>query len=410
MGFQQGLSGLNAASRGLDVIGHNIANANTVGMKSSRAEFAELYAATIGGASSTTAGIGVEVGTISQQFTQGNLSITGNNLDVAVNGSGLFQVTLSDGSTAYTRSGNFKLDKEGNIVTNTGANLMGFPTDVDGVRTSTTPTALQLPTGSPIPAKQTSTIEAELNLDARAKIWNSVTPNTPLTTYGTSLMAFDSQGVEIPVSLYFRRIDPPTNNDWEVFTDPTDDASATASLVATLSFDGNGNLISPLTPSPLPLTSPNPLIGALTPVPTLDLTKVTQSGIPFAVSDLKQDGYTAGELTGINIEDNGVITARYSNGQSQAAGQILLAEFRNVQGLQPEGAGYWVETFASGQPVRGAPEEGKFGSLRSGALEDSNVDLTAELVNMMTAQRTYQANAQTIKTQDQILSTLVNLR
>jgi flagellar hook protein FlgE len=410
MGFQQGLSGLNAASRGLDVIGHNIANANTTGMKSSRAEFAELYAASISGASSATAGIGVEVGAISQQFTQGNISITGNNLDVAINGRGFFQVTMSDGTTAYTRAGNFKLDKDGGIVTNTGAQLMGYATDEQGVRTSTTLQPMTLPTGGPIPAKQTSTITAELNLDARAPIWDSVTPTTPLTTYGTSLLAFDSQGVEIPVSLYFRRIGPNTNNDWEVFTDPTDDASATASLVTTLSFDANGKLISPLTPVDLPLTSPNPLIGALTPVPQLDLTAVTQQGIAFAVSDLRQDGYTAGELTGINIEDNGVITARYSNGQSQAAGQIALAEFRNVQGLQPEGGGYWLETFASGQPVRGAPEEGKFGALRSGALEDSNVDLTQELVNMMTAQRTYQANAQTIKTQDQILSTLVNLR
>jgi flagellar hook protein FlgE len=409
MGFQQGLSGLNAASRGLDVIGHNIANANTTGMKSSRAEFAELYARSIGGASGSTAGIGVEVSAIAQQFTQGNISITGNNLDVAINGPGLFQVTKTDGSTAYTRAGNFKLNKDGEIVTNTGAQLMGFPTDTDGVRTSTALQALALPTGGPIPAKQTSTVNAELNLDARAKIWDSVTPNTPLTTYGTSLIAYDSQGVEIPVSLYFRRIAPDTNN-WEVFTDPTDDTTAAGSVLGTLSFDINGNLTSPTTTIDLPLTSPNPLIGALTPVPQLDLTKVTQYGRAFSVSDLRQDGYTAGDLIGVNIEDNGVITARYSNGQSQAAGQVALAEFRNIQGLQPDGGGYWVETFASGQPVRGAPQEGKFGSLRSGALEDSNVDLTAELVNMMTAQRTYQANAQTIKTQDQVLQTLVNLR
>jgi len=128
------------------------------------------------------------------------------------------------------------------------------------------------------------------------------------------------------------------------------------------------------------------------------------------VTNLTQDGYPPGSFTGMKISENGVITARYSNGQTQAAGMLALADFRNVQGLAPVGGNNWVETFASGQPLLGQPTQGKFGGTRAGALEDSNVDLTAELVNMMTAQRAYQANAQTIKTQDQVLQTLVNLR
>ena len=142
----------------------------------------------------------------------------------------------------------------------------------------------------------------------------------------------------------------------------------------------------------------------------VNLDDVTQFGSKFAVSDLSQDGYASGELTGINIEASGMIMARYSNGMTRAEGQVALANFRNPQGLMAVGNNNWVETFESGQPVMGTPTDGNFGALRSGALEDSNVDLTAELVNMMTAQRTYQANAQTIKTQDQVMSTLVNLR
>ena len=142
----------------------------------------------------------------------------------------------------------------------------------------------------------------------------------------------------------------------------------------------------------------------------LDLSKTTQYGTAFSVSNLTQDGYTAGDLTGISIDESGVITTRYSNGETQARGQLALTDFRNVQGLTQIGGGNWIQSFSSGEPVDGQPGQGKFGKTRSGALEDSNVDLTGELVNMMTAQRNYQANAQTIKTQDQILSTLVNLR
>jgi flagellar hook protein FlgE len=404
MSFQTGLTGLNTASRNLDVIGHNIANANTIGMKSSRAEFSDIVASSLGVGGGINAGIGVEVATVSQHFSQGNISLTGNDLDVAINGGGFFQLQLPDGTAAYTRDGQFKLDKLGNLITNAGANVKGYPTDTLGVATSTTAAPLKLPTSAPIAAKQTTTLTAEFNLNANAPVWNSVTPNTPLTTYGTALTVYDSQGVAISTPFYMRKTATDT---WDMFTDPTSAATATTSSVGTLQFDVNGKLTSG-SPASLTVTSPNATIGTFT--ISADVSTATQYGSAFGVSNLTQDGYSPGELTSLKIGATGVITATYSNGQTQSAGQVALADFRNVQGLTPVGGGNWVETFASGQPIQGAPGPGTLGGLRAGALEESNVDLTAELVNMMTAQRDYQANAQTIKTQDQVLSTLVNLR
>jgi flagellar hook protein FlgE len=227
---------------------------------------------------------------------------------------------------------------------------------------------------------------------------------TPRATYGTSLSAYDSQGVAMPVNLYFTKVSPTTagTDEWAVYDSPT------GATVGSLIFDASGQLQSS-TVGNLTLTPAFPSIVPPFPV-TVDFSKVTQYGSVFAVSNLTQDGYAPGELTGLSIGENGVITTRYSNGQTQSSGQLSLADFRNVQGLAPLGQNAWSSTFASGDPVKGSPGTGKFGALRSGALEDSNVDLTSELVNMMTAQRAYQANAQTIKTQDQIMSTLVNLR
>ena len=427
MGFQQGLSGLNAASKNLDVIGHNIANTNTVGFKASRAEFAEMVASAIGAAGGSNAGIGVEVSAVAQQFGQGNITITGNTLDVAINGSGFFKLQQPDGSSAYTRAGNFKLDKIGNLVTNNGAKVMGFPIDpITGLRTASDPSPLSFPTGAPIPAKQTTKIVAEFNLDARAKdaagdpaAVPPVAP-TPRATYGTSINVYDSQGVAKPVNLYFQKT--ATANTWDVY-DTLDDPSATPPVVGVvigqITFDNNGAITGPAATPPatgfiLPLTGINPSPPNPNNLPPFDveisLDGVTQFGSKFSVSDLSQDGYASGTLTGINVEASGMVMARYSNGVTRAEGQVALAKFRNPQGLLAVGDNAWVETFESGASVIGTPTDGNFGALRSGALEDSNVDLTAELVNMMTAQRTYQANAQTIKTQDQVMSTLVNLR
>jgi flagellar hook protein FlgE len=428
MSFQTGLSGLNASAKNLDVIGNNIANSNTVGAKSSRAEFAAVVASAIGpsgGGGAAGGGIGVEVSTVSQQFSQGTINITGNNLDCAINGGGFFELTLNDGSAAYTRDGQFKLDSKGNLITNSGASVMGFlPTDTTGSSYSATPSALVVPTGAPIAAKITSTITAQFNLDARAPIAASASPPTPYSTYGTTMNAFDAQGVTVPVKLYFVKT---AVNEWNIWDgDPAATTPASNNLGSVL-FDASGNMtttppsvtstVPPAAGAPVnsfgysltpPATLANPTPTAIS--VTLDVSKATQYGTSFAISDLTQDGYTAGTLTGVSISEQGIITTRYSNGQSQATGKLALADFRNVQGLKPVGQGNWVESTTSGQPIHGAPAQGNFGSINSGSLEASNVDLTAELVAMMTAQRDYQANAQTIKTQDTVLQTLVNLR
>ena len=417
MSFQTGLSGLNASSKNLDVIGNNIANANTTGMKSSRTEFSDVVASSLGSAGGNQAGIGVAVNTIAQQFTQGNISITGNNLDVAINGNGFFQVAMGDGSMAYTRAGEFKLDATGLLKTNSGGKLMGYPTDTTGQRTSSTLGPLQLPVGSPIAAKVTSAIVAEFNLPAGATLAAgtpasagpppvAAVPSTPRATYGTSMTAFDSQGAAVPVTVYFEKT---ADNTWKVYPglDSAGPPAVPVASIGTITFDNFGKLVTN-TAATIPLKSTNAAIGAFT--ASLNFSGATQYGTGFSVSNLTQDGYTSGELTKVNIGENGAITATYSNGQTQTNGQIALMNFRNVQGLAPAGNNNWTESTASGQPVLGVAGQGKFGGLRSGALEDSNVDLTAELVNMMTAQRSYQANAQTIKTQDQVLQTLVNLR
>jgi flagellar hook protein FlgE len=438
MSFQTGLSGLNVSSKSLDVIGNNIANANTVGFKSSRNEFSELVAGSLGVGGGNAAGIGAATATISQQFSQGNITITGSSLDVGINGGGFFQVTKTDGSLGYSRDGQFKLDKSGNLLTNTGSFLMGYPTDATGASTSITPQKLTLPTGAPIPAKLTSNMTAEFNLDARAKNATQataagITPS-PRSTYGTSISVYDAQGVASSANLYFVKVDDPTGvdptlvNKWDVYTGlDTVTPPVTYAAIGRVGFDTAGAVSSPMVAGKATLTIPALSIPSNNPnetgvnvatgkksLPqaiTVDLSGVTQFGAAFSVTNLSQDGYTAGEFTSLAIDGKGVISTSYSNGQTlKTGGMIALADFRNLQGLDAIGGGEYKESFKSGSVVLGQPGVGKFGELRAGAVEESNVDITAELVNMMTAQRNYQANAQTIKTQDQVMSTLVNLR
>lgn len=245
MSFQQGLSGLNAASKNLDVIGHNIANSNTVGFKASRAEFAEMVASAIGSAGGSSAGIGVETANVAQQFTQGNLNITGNNLDVAINGNGFFMLKLPDQTQAYTRAGNFKLDNVGNMVTNDGAQILGYTVNpVTGER-SNEPVPMVFPTSEPIPAKKTQNIVLGMNLDATAVGDLKATPPVQpahRSTYGTSINVFDTQGVPTPVNLYFQKNG---SNSWDIY-DKLDDKTAkppvVARLVGKVQMDGNGNI------------------------------------------------------------------------------------------------------------------------------------------------------------------------
>jgi flagellar hook protein FlgE len=420
MSFQQGLSGLNAASKNLEVIGNNIANANTFGTKVARAEFADMYAAALNGAGTTSIGIGVNLAAVAQQFTQGNIKTTENPMDLAINGAGFFQITDGRSPVTFTRNGQFKVDREGFLVNNSGQQLMGYAADALGTIQPGQAVPLQLPTAGVNPAA-TAEIDIEMNLDSRKAV--TINPAAPFIDFNdadtynnaTSLTVYDAKGQEIALTYYFQKASTDT---WRVYAtangSPVAGTAADPQPVTSINFAPDGS--APLSPTaPVAFDIPAtvnaqgadtlPMTGVL-----LDVTGATQFGSPFGVTDLQQDGFAAGLLTAIAIEPNGIIMARYSNGQSRPAGQVEVATFRNPQGLQPIGDNAWARTFASGDPIGGVPGDGSLGVLQAGALEESNIDLTGELVEMMTAQRIYQANAQTIKTQDQVMQTLVNMR
>ena len=410
MSFQQGLSGLNGASKQLETIGNNIANSNTVGFKSAVTQFADVYANSLSGTSGLgTAGIGTRVSQVAQQFSQGNVTASNNALDMAINGGGFFRLT-NGGAVSYARNGQFQLDKDGFIVSPNGGQLTGFGVDAQGAIVTGNPTELRISTADLAP-KITTEIEAQLNLDSRATaipaatVFNAADP----TTYhnATSATVFDSLGNPHIVQTYFRKIDAPANT-WQVYATSTTSVIA-AGVKATLTFSPSGVLTGTVPATDqlsLPLTN-----GANTPlVIDLDLAGTTQFGATFSVNSLVQDGYASGRLSGFTAGSDGVITGRYTNGKTATLGQVILANFRNPNGLQPLGNNEWAESAGSGEALVGTPDSGSLGLIQASATEDSNVDLTAELVNMITAQRVFQANAQTIKTQDQILQTLVNLR
>jgi flagellar hook protein FlgE len=413
MSFQQGLSGLNGAAKSLDVIGNNIANASTVGFKGSQAQFADVYANSLNGVSSNLAGIGVKVAQIAQQFTQGNIESSSNPLDIAINGGGFFRTEIN-GGVQYSRNGQFGLDKEGFIINAQGAKLTGFQADATGNILASSPTPLRIDNSDlkPLP---TTNIVAMLNLDSRlAPPANSPFSATDPQSFNnqTSIDIYDSLGNSHVLSTFYvkqAQATGATTTNWDLYA--SIDGTALSATVGQLTFDQNGALdaASPL-PGAYPVTF-SPANGA---VPTQQITTnyagTTQYGAANSEKASSQNGYTAGQLTRFSAGPDGVILAQYSNGQSHNLGQIALANFANPNGLTPLGNNAWTATSVSGVPLVGTPNSGRFGVLQSSSVESSNVDLTAELVNMITAQRVYQANAQTIKTQDSVLQTLVNLR
>jgi len=412
MGFQSGLSGLNSASKNLDVIGNNVANASVVGFKGSVAQFADVFASSLGGGGASQIGIGTKVQNVAQTFNQGSVTPTNNPLDVAITGRGFFRLE-DNGSIVFSRNGQFQLDSKGFVVNSDGLNVTGYGVDINGNIVNAQPTPLQFNT-SDIAPRSTSAFNAGLNLDARMTA-PTVSPfdpnNTNTFNFTTSGSTYDSLGNSHILTMYFVRT--AVAGQWNAHATVDGTAAANVNLgfglgaPAPLAFNNTGALTTPMPLNALlTLTS-----GAVTPLAfNLDFTGATQFGSLPSVNALNQDGYTSGRLSGFNIAQDGVIVGRYSNGQSRNLGQVVLADFVNPQGLGPLGNNLWQETGKSGLPLVGAPGSGTLGDLQSAAVEDSNVDLTSELVNMITAQRNYQANAQTIKTVDAVLQTLINLR
>lgn len=561
MSFNIGLSGLRAASKDLNVTGNNIANAGTVGFKQSRAEFSDVYAASVMGTGKNPQGSGVLMSNISQQFNQGNINYTQNALDLAINGNGFFQVS-NNGAMSYTRAGYFGTDRTGFLVDNFGYKLQGYPVDANGNLQSGVVGDLQVQTTNQAP-KATSQITTAFNLNstqkspttwqatydadvvlqlrassggtaltsaaiasldiAGAEAWQANLPSstgfyndelnkayanvapveadfivggirddvrylaaikaaitsalgqadaevlknqdavssidreaaalvagatfdpTDPTTYNssTSLNIYDSQGNAHVMTQYFVKT---SANTWDmkVLVDgrnPADPAGEPLPYVMGLTFnsagaltavsdDGSGLFSVDAATKKVTLNAAtgNPPAGGWVPAIAdganwswngalanpggivLDFSKSSQYASTFAVNSVAQDGYTTGELAGLEIDDTGVIFARYTNGQSKVQGQIVLANFANVQGLTPVGKTQWVQSFESGEPVVGTPMSGTLGALQAGALEDSNVELSDQLVNLIVAQRNYQANAKTIETESAITQTIINLR
>lgn len=405
MSFQQGLSGLNAASKDLDVIGNNVANSGTYGFKESTAIFADAYAASLSGGGTGNVGIGVKVLGVAQQFTQGNITTTNNPLDMAINGGGFYRLS-TNGLVSYSRNGQFQLDKSGYIVNATGDRLTGYAADATGTITAGSPVDLRLNLAdiTPLP---TTKAEAALNLDSRGAIpTTAFTPTDPSSfNYTTSLTSYDSLGNARTFTSYYVKT---AENTYDVHG-TVDGTSLGAAALGTLSFNTDGTLNAGA--SSVPMTISAPAAGGAAPLTfTLDYTGTTQYGALASVNKLTQDGYSSGRLDGFTIGGDGTVLGRYTNGQSKNLAAVALANFVAPAGLQPLGDNKWAESPASGQPLVGTPGSGSLGMLQSSALENSNVDLTKELVDLITAQRVYQANAQTIKTQDQVLQTLVTLR
>ncbi|GMV60700.1 MAG: flagellar hook protein FlgE [Burkholderiaceae bacterium] len=406
MSFQQGLSGLNIAAKNLDAIGNNVANASTVGYKAARAEFADVFANSLAGGAGVQIGIGAQVAAVRQQFSQGNIVTTSNPMDVAINGSGFYRLS-TNGTISYARNGQFSLDRDGYIVTNSGARLTGYPADPNGQIVASTPIDLQVSLANIAP-RATADARVAINLDSRENVPAAAFSIADPTSYNssTAMTVYDSQGNAHTLTLYFRKS---AANTWDVYGAADGAVLNGGAALGTMTFGGNGLLPGNATMNAsIPLTN-----GAASPLAfpiTFPVSDMTQFGVNFSVSQLQQDGFTTGRLAGFAIGSDGVILGRYTNGQTRAQGQIVLANFVNAQGLAALGGNEWAETSESGQPLVATPGSGNLGTLQSGALEEANVDLTEELVKMITAQRVYQANAQTIRTQDQVMQTIVNLR
>ncbi len=514
MGYQQGLSGLSAASQDLDVIGNNIANANTTGFKSGAAQFADMYANSVATAVNNQIGIGTQLSEVQQQFSQGTITSTNQALDVAINGNGFFQLS-NNGSLVYSRNGVFQLDKNGNITNAQGLQLMGYAANSSGVINTAQTVPLSVPTANIAP-QATTKIVAGLNLNAQdplmlgtpavtpalgaasgltttgATITNTasgtnndtftvnfdaaatpptytVTDSTLGTTtaaatytagtaislgngqtitfngtpvagdsysvkptpiafnqtsnstynYSTSTTVYDSLGGSQTVNMYFAKTSAGT---WNVYAGTS---TGTANLVGQANFNSSGTLLG-TTQVVTPVQSPPTFTATTTPfaynfsIPTTDgsstpqnltlnIAGTTQYGGKDGVNSLQPDGYAAGTLTSFTIGADGTLTGNYSNQQTAALGQIVLANFSNQNGLVNLGNNEYQQTSQSGVAQISSPGSTNHGVLQGGALENSNVDLTSELVNLITAQRNYQANAQTIKTQQTVDQTLINL-
>lgn len=405
MTFRVAISGLNAAQSELAVTANNIANSSTTGFKGSRVQFAELYSASAQGGSTFAAGSGVRIAGVSQQFTQGAINFTDNGLDLAISGKGFF-VLGGDGTRSFTRSGSFAVDRDGYVVNNSAQRLQVFPPLAGGGYNTGTTTDLRLIGGESAPAA-TSRVAMTLNLPGNAAVptktpFDATDPDT--YSYSTAMTVYDSLGAAHTATVYFSKVD--ADNTWEQRLYVDGDAVGDAQ---TLEYSNTGTIMSPAD-GVVSFPGYDPATGAAPLTLSYDFGSSTQYGSAFSVSAIDQDGYTTGRLIGIETGADGVVQARFTNGRSVGLGQVAIAQFASDDGLQPLGDTTWGESLASGPALLGAAGTGGLGAVQAGALEGSNVDVTQQLVNMITAQRNFQANAKMISTADAISQTIINIR
>jgi flagellar hook protein FlgE len=404
MSFGIALTGIDAAQTDLDVVSNNIANADTTGFKQSVADFSDLYASGQNGVAADNVGNGVEVSQIAQDFSQGSVETTGNNLNLAISGQGFFAVS-SGGAISYTRAGDFSTNADGYVVNPQGQVLQVYaPTANGGFNTSTT-TGLQISTGDSAPvATQNVDLTLDLPANATAPV-DAVFSPTDAESYNNSTTAtvYDSLGAAHTATVYFAKT--AAANTWDAYM--TVDGQQVGAAVP-MTFSASGALTTPADGN-VGFGAYTPTTGANAMTLNFNFSKTTQYGDAFAVNSIQQDGQTTGTLSGINIDTSGVVEAQYTNGQSVQLGQVALTNFANPNGLAQQGNSDWAQTAASGQALNGQAGTAGLGQVESGSLEQSNVDVTAQLVAMITAQRAFQANAQMISTQNQITQTIIQI-
>ena len=406
-----GISGLSANSTAMTVIGDNIANVNTTAFKSNKSSFANVLSQSLGGSATGSIGRGVEFWGVSPSWSQGSVENTANATDMAINGKGFFMVEDESGSAFYTRAGEFSFDKDGDLVNPDGLYVQGYTVSslaADGAITLGPIENINVPGESTAPPQATTTSTLDINLDAGAAVND---------TYSSTQTIYDSLGNAIPLTLTFEKT---AANQWTVnvsvptgtVTDPTTDIGITN---ANLTFDGNGNLNTGADPS---ITLTNLANGAAGIAINWDLFDtagvsngdLTQYAAASTTNFNTQDGYAAGNLRGVSVDEKGFVTGVYSNGQLTPLYQVVLAEFPSYFGLSKMGKNLYAESRASGQAMTGVPLSGSLGSISPSAIEMSNVDLAQEFVKMITTQRAFQANSRVITTSDEILQELISLK
>jgi flagellar hook protein FlgE len=395
---------LTAASSALDITSNNIANADTTGFKSSQAEFGDVFSSSAVNLNTSTSGEGVQLISSAQQFTQGDITNTSSPLDMAISGNGFFTLDSPSGYV-YTRNGEFTEDQNGNVTTATGQFLQVYPPLANGGFNTGALQNLNLNTAQSAP-QATSTGVVTLNLPSddtvpTAAPFDPTNPNT--YSQSTSTTVYDSLGNSYPATFYFTQTATPGT--WSVNMTVNGTVVGTAQ---TMTFNSAGTLTTPANGN-VPFGGYTPTDGATAMNMTFNFGNTTQYGTTFGVSSVTQNGYTTGQLSTVSVDSTGVVSAVYTNGRSTDLGQLAIANFPNPQGLQQLTDTNWAQTFSSGTVVQGTAGSAGFGTVQSSALESSNVDLTTELVNMITEQRAFQANAQVITTADQMSQTVIGI-